>query len=47
MYYTLSDQLKRKTDDLADLEEKLEGAKQEFDLEVASLNVRTNKFLMR
>ena len=35
----LSDQLKRKTEELADLEEKLEGSKQEFELEVADLNV--------
>jgi len=34
----LSDQLKRKTEELQDLEEKLEGSKQEFDLEVADLN---------
>ena len=36
----LSDQLKRKTEELQDLEEKLEGSKQEFDLEVADLNER-------
>ena len=35
----LSDQLKRKTEELQDLEEKLEGSKQEFELEVADLNV--------
>jgi len=35
----LSDQLKRKTEELADLEEKLEGSKQEFELEVADLNL--------
>ena len=35
----LSDQLKRKTEELQDLEEKLEGSKQEFELEVTELNV--------
>ena len=35
----LSDQLRRKTEELQDLEEKLEGSKQEFELEVADLNV--------
>ena len=40
----LSDQLKRKTEELQDLEEKLEGSKQEFELEVTELNVSTTLF---
>ena len=42
----LSDQLKRKTEELADLEEKLEGSKQEFELEVADLNVSKHFYLI-
>ena len=40
----LSDQLKRKTEELQDLEEKLEGSKQEFELEVTELNVSITLF---